>query len=146
VIALPPAIVWVQEAQPAQQPPRVDVAVEVVGKLPFQERISALTRLLGQRAATPSRYQSYKPTILELITLVNRNPQKPRNRGWDSVRALNLGYIPETRQVTVEYCIDYCTPDPEASEAHPRRKMVSYRAHENVVATRLDKRLHELTK
>jgi hypothetical protein len=88
----------------------------------------------------------YPPTILELITLVERNPAKPRGRQWNSVGALTIRYHREPRHVIVEYCIDYCEIDRASGAFHPRRKMVTYRATEELVEKRLDKKLSELKK
>lgn len=106
----PPAIVHVYRAdapspnaaegqpQPPQPIPQIDLAVEVVGDLPFRTRIQDVTRLLGQRQRA-SRTRRYPPTILELITLVKRRPARPPGRRWESITALTIGYDAPTRHV-----------------------------------------------
>jgi len=156
-IALPPPAIVIaaeaasrpappQVAQPQVQIPAVDVAVEVVGKLPLEPRMRELSRLLGlrQAAATGNFSRRYPPTVLELITLVQPNPAKPRGRAWDSVGALTIRYHPEPQHVIVEYCVDFCDHDPRTGEFNPKRKMVSYRAAEDTVQKRLNKKLAEL--
>ncbi len=137
-------LILVQDPQPRTQMPQADLAVEVVGLLPVQAKLADVSRLLGQRQMAGGTHQRYPPTILELIRLVERNPAKPRGRAWDSIRALTIRYHPEPRHVLVEYCIDYCDVDPKTGAAHPRRKMVTYRATEELVEKRLDKKLDEL--
>ena len=75
------------DTQEPQRPaiPQVDLSVEVVGALPIDAKIDMMTRLLGLRQAAGSLYRRYPPTILELLTLVTSNPQKPRGRNWDAV-------------------------------------------------------------
>lgn len=137
-------LVRLQDLQVPLQIPESDVHVEVVARLPIRAQLQDLTRLLGKRQAAPSRYRVYPPTILELIMLVKRNPAKPRGRAWNSLRAQAIGYDPENREVSVEYCIDYCDIDPERGGPHARRKMVTYKAGEDVVAARLKKKLDDL--
>jgi len=142
-------LVLLQDPQKPVQIPQVDLAVEVVGELPLQVKVRDLTRLLGLRhraTATSFSARRYQPTILELITLVKRNPAKPRGRAWNSIGALTIRYDPEPRHVIVEYCLDACDFDPRTGGFNPRRKMVSYRAAEDVVEQRLDKKLKELQK
>jgi hypothetical protein len=135
-----------EAAQPPLQIPQSDLVVEVVGQLPMRIKLEDMSRLLVRRQQTQSFNRRYLPIILELIMLVERNPQKPRGRAWNSIGALTLLYDVPTTQVTVEYCIDYCTHDPKTGAFHPKRKMVSYRALERVVDTRLNKKLRELQK
>ena len=138
--------VSLQDVQPPIQIPRVELRVAVVGELPFQSKIRDMSRLLGLRQLAGSVNRHYPPTILELITLVERNPAKPRGGAWDSIHALTIRYHPEPGHVLVEYCIDYCDVDPQTGAFDPRRKMVSYRAAEALVEKRLDKKLDELKK
>jgi hypothetical protein len=146
----PPRVeaIIVQEAQAPIQIPQFDLAIEVVGKLPLQAKLRDVSRLLGLRLqqSTGSFNRRYPPTILELITLVERNPAKPRGGNWDAVHALTIRYHAEPRHVVVEYCIDYCDFDPRTGAFNPRRKMVSYRAMEELVEKRLDKKLEDLKK
>jgi hypothetical protein len=138
-----------QAAQPPLQIPGSDLVVEVVGELPVRTRIEDVTRLLAQRhlAQSTSRSQrTYLPTILELIRLVKSNPAKPRGRAWDSIRALSIRFDSAVKHVTVEYCLDYCDRDPTTGASHPRRKMVSYTASEQLVVTRANKKLRDLEK
>lgn len=159
---LPPPVAIVihapaaQEARPqAQAParddqvklPQTDLTVEVVGELPIAAKLQDVTRLLGLRRASAGSFsRGYPPTILELITLVERRPAKPRGRHWDSIQALTIRYHPEPKHVIVEYCIDHCDYDPKTGAFDSRRKMVAYRAPEAVVEMRLDKKLRELQK
>lgn len=158
-IALPPpAIVIAAEARtplvrlqpPQEQPelPQIDVAVEVVGALPVEAQVQELSRLLGlrQAAATGSFSRRYPPTVLELITLVQPNPAKPRGQAWNSVGALTIRYHAEPQHVIVEYCVDFCDRDPRTGEFNPKRKMVTYRATQALVEKRLNKKLGELKK
>ena len=92
-----PTVGLEQLPQP-QTLPQVDLVVEVVGNLPLQAKVDDVTRLLGRRASAVSFNRSYPPTILELITLITRNPEKPRDRGWDSIMALTLRYDEATRR------------------------------------------------
>ena len=78
--------------------------------------------------------------------LVKSNPAKPRGRQWNSIRALTIGYDHTIKHVTVEYCLDYCDTDPRTGAPHPRRKMVAYTAAEQLVVTRLNKKLNSLQK
>ena len=135
-----------QAAQPPLQIPESDVFVEVVGQLPMRIRLQDMTRLLGRRHTAQRVNRRYLPTILELILLVERNPAKPRGRAWDSIGALTLRYDESVKVVTVEYCLDYCGHDPKTGAFHPKRKMVSYRAPERDVETRLTRKLRELAK
>lgn len=127
--------------------PQTDITVEVVGEFPIAAKLNDVTRLLGlRRRSTGTFSRGYPPTILELITLVERRPAKPRGRHWDSIQALTIRYHPEPRHVIVEYCIDHCDFDPKTGAFDARRKMATYRAAEDVVEKRLDKKLRELQK
>ena len=139
-------LVLLQDPQPPVQIPQVDLTVEIFGILPVQAKLEDMSRLLGRRRLAGSTGRRYPPAILELIRLVERNPAKPRGRAWDSVGALTIRYHREPRHVIVEYCIDFCDHDPQTGAFHPRRKMVSYRATEELVEKRLDKKLGELRK
>jgi hypothetical protein len=148
---LPPPrveMIIVQEAHAPIRIPQVDLAVEVVGTLPLQTKLQDVSRLLGLRLQQPagSFNRHYPPAILELITLVERNPAKPRGGNWDAVDALTIRYHTDPRHVVVEYCIDYCDFDPRTGAFNPRRKMVSYHATEELVEKRLDKKLEDLKK
>jgi hypothetical protein len=134
-----------QTQQPLQIP-QTDLVVEVVGDLPVRTKLESVSRLLAQRHKTASVNRTYPPTILELIMLVERNPAKPNGRAWDSIRALTIGYDHQTNDVTVEYCVDYCTIDPKTGAPHPRRKMKMYRAPEQLVVGRVNKKLDDLKK
>lgn len=138
-------LVLLDQTPPQLQIPAVEIAVEVVGNLPLQEKVTDLSRRLARRgqAAGPRRYP---PTILELITLVERNPEKPRSRDWNSITALSLRVDPVTKLVTVDYCIDHCGHDPKTGTFDPKRTMVSYRAVENDVVKRANKKLDSLKK
>jgi hypothetical protein len=138
--------VFLQDVQPTAQIPRLDLAIEVLGDPPLQTKFREVSRLLGLRQSAGSVNRRYPPTILELITLVHGNPARPRGRAWDSIHALTIRYHAEPRHVLVEYCIDYCDFVPETGAFHPRRKMVTYRATEELVEKRLDKKLSELKK
>ncbi len=139
--------VGLEQAQPPQAPiPQADFVVEVVGDLPIEAKVQDVTLLLGRRQITASRYRTYPPTILELITLVKRNPQKPRGRDWTSVRALTIRYDQVTWLVSVEYCVEYCEHDRSTGAFHPKRKMVTYSAPEDAVAAKVDKKLASLAK
>ena len=137
--------VLLQAVQPPVRVPDTDVVVEVFGELPMQARIQDVSRLLGQRVMN-SRGRTYPPTILELITLVERNPARPRGRAWTSIGVLKMGYELRSKQVTVEYCIDYCTADPRTRAYHPKRTVMTYSAPEEVVTARLNKKLADLKK
>lgn len=126
--------------------PKVDLAVEVVANLPLHTKVTDYTRRLAKRQQTASFNRTYPPITLEIIRLVKSNPQQPRGKRWDSIGAVSLGYDPETRNVVVEYCVDFCTSDPDTGALDPRRKMVSYGAQEQVVLERLDKQLKKLQK
>ena len=136
------------QATPPSQPqlPQVDIAVEVVGNLPLQTTIQDLTRLLGKRPLARRFNRNYPPTILELITLVKRNPAKPRDRAWDSIEALTIRYDAQTQQLSVEYCIDHCSHDRQTGAFDPRRQMVWYSAPEAGVVMRANKKLDDLKK
>jgi hypothetical protein len=153
VIAAAPAagpgsapLISLQEAQSPLRIPDSDVSVEVVAALPVSAQLNDLTRLLGRRHRAASFNRTYPPTILELITLVERNPAKPSGRSWNSIRELTIGFDPDTRRVVVEYCLDYCDRNPKTGALHPRRKMVSYQAPEQLVAARLTKKIQALRK
>lgn len=153
----PPAIVHVYRADapspnaaegqppPPQPIPQIDLAVEVVGDLPLRTRIQDVTRLLGERQRA-SRTRRYPPTILELITLVERRPARPPGRRWESITALTIGYDAPTKHVIVEYCLENCGFDPKTRAPHPRRRMASYRAPEETVVNRMNKKLGSLQK
>lgn len=78
--------------------------------------------------------------------LVQRNPHKPRDRQWNSIPALSMRFDPQTKQVTMDYCIDHCGHDPKTGAFDRKRKMVTYRAQENDVVTRANKKLAGLKK
>jgi hypothetical protein len=141
-----PCVRLEQAQQPQGQVPRADIVVEIVGNLPLQIKVEEITRLLGRRPMARSFNRIYPPTMLELITLVTRNPAPPRGRGWDSLQALNILYSVETQQITVTYCIDHCGHDPRTGAFDPKRKMVSYSAPEQVVMPKVDKKLGDLQK
>lgn len=138
--------VLLQATPPQVQVPQVDIAVEVVGNLPLQTKIEDLSRLLGRRQRSPQLNRSYPPTILELITLVTRNPAKPRDRAWNSVGALTIRYDEQKMHLTVEYCLDYCSHDRVTGAFDPKRKMVLYSAPEAAVVKRVNKKLDDLKK
>ena len=135
-----------QAAQPPPQIPQVDLVVEVVGQLPLQARLQDVTRLLGRRQLANRSNRRHLPTILELIMLVERNPVRPPGRNWDSVGALTVGYDAKTTLVTVEYCVERCTHDPNTGAFDPKRRLVSYSAPEKKVASKLNKKLRDLQK
>lgn len=128
------------QAQPQVQIPTVDIAVEVVGNLPLQDKVRDLSRRLGRRQQTTGS-RRYPPTVLELITLVERNPEKPRDRQWTSITALSMRFDPATTLVSVDYCLDHCGHDPKTGAFDRKRKMVTYRAPEKEVVTRTNKKL-----
>lgn len=133
--------------QEAQQPEiRVDLAVEVVGNLPLQAKVEDVTRRLTRRQQAGSMHRIYPPTILELITLVNRNPEKPRGKAWDSIMALTMRYDEAARTVSVEYCVDYCGRNKRTGGLDPKRRMAIYRAPEAAVVAKVDKKLRDLAK
>ena len=66
----PPAIVLTVQVQV----PQVGLAVDVVGMLPVQAKLTDLSRRLALRQQAPNPFRRYPPTILELIRLVERNP------------------------------------------------------------------------
>lgn len=137
---------WPEQAPTSQALPQVDFTVEVVGNLPLQAKVNDLTQLLGRRSATRSFNRAYPPTILELITLINRNPEKPRDKAWDSIMALTLRFDEATRMVSVEYCVDRCGFDPRTAALDQKRRMVTYRAPEDAVVKKLDQKRRELAK
>ncbi len=141
-----PCVRLEQAQQPPGQVPRTDLFVEVAGDLPVRSKVEELTRLLGRRQAAGNFSRMPTPTVLELITLVERNPAPPHGRRWDSILALNIQYDAETQRVTVAYCIDHCEHDPRTGAFDPRRKMVSYSAPEQVVMTKVNKKLADLQK
>jgi hypothetical protein len=140
-----PSVVW-QDPQAPIQIPQSDIFVEVVGRLPMQAQIQDMSRLLGQRSRAEIINRAYPPTILELLTLVKRNPARPRDGSWNSIEALTIGYNADAQLVTMSYCVDYCSHDPKTGAFHPKRKMVSYSASEAAVTTRLNKKLKGLKK
>ena len=102
---LPPPrveVIIVQEAQAPMRIPQVDLAVEVVGKFPLQTKLQDVSRLLGLRLqqSAGSFNRRYPSAILELITLVERNPAGT-SRNWDAVHALTVRYHTEPRHVVV---------------------------------------------
>lgn len=135
-----------QAAQEPAQLPQVDFSVEVIGNVPLQLKIQDLSRLLSRRQQTQSVNRVYPPTILELITLVNRNPEKPRDKAWNSIMALSMRYDASTAMVTVEYCVEHCGFDPRTGAFEAKRRMVSYRAPEKAVVAKADKKLSDLKK
>lgn len=137
--------VFLLQAQPPQIP-QVDVVVEVVGNLPLQAKLEDISRRLGRRQSTRSVNRIYPPTILELITLVNRNPEKPRDKAWNSIMALSMRYHADISRVTVEYCVEHCQHDPRTGALDPKRRMVSYSAPEDLVVAKVDKKLRDLKK
>ena len=141
----PSATASEDQPQPPPQLPQVDLAVEVVGELPVRTRLQDVTRLLGLRQRT-SGTRRYPPTILELITLVERNPARPPGRAWETITALTIGYDAQTKHVIVEYCLENCGFDPKTSAPHPKRRMASYRDSEESVVKRMNKKLGSLQK
>lgn len=141
----PPALI--REFQQRAQPPipQVDLVVEVLAELPVREKITDVTRLLGARHRA-NRSRRHLPTIVELITLVERNPARPPGRMWDSITELTIGYDAATKEVIVEYCLDNCEVEPNTGAVHPQRRMASYRAPEQQVVKRLNKKLGSLQK
>lgn len=126
--------------------PLVDFVTEVAGNLPLQSKLQDVTRRLGRRQRARSVNRVYPPTILELITLVKRNPEEPRGQAWDSIMALNMRYDLRTEMVTIEYCVDHCGHDPRTGAFDARRRMVSYSAPEKTVVAKVDKKLKDLAK
>lgn len=163
-LPMPPAVTALEEYRPTgpgyapqvplqqeprqepQRPPQVEIAIEVVGNLPLQAKLEDLSRRLGRRQMARSANRSYLPTILELITLVNRNPEKPRDRSWFSIAALNMKFDPKTGLVAVEYCVEHCGHDPRSGAVDPKRRMVSYSSPEAQVVKKADKKLEGLKK
>ena len=141
-----PRVLLGQAPQEPAQLPQVDVAVEVVGNLPLELKIQDISRLLTRRQQTRSATRVYPPTILELITLVNRNPEKPRGKAWTSIMGLSMRYDARTAMVTVEYCVDYCGFDRSTGAFETKRRMVSYRAPEKAVVAKVNKKLDDLRK
>ena len=141
-----PQVVLQQEPQQEVRIPQVEIAIEVVGNLPLQAKLEDLTRRLGRRQTTRSINRSYPPTILELITLVTRNPEKPRDRSWIGIPALNMKFEPRTGLVTVEYCVEHCGHNPRSGAFDPTRRMVSYSAPEAQVVSKVNKKMAGLKK
>lgn len=137
-------LVPIEQAQPTAPP--VDFKVEVIGNRPLQLKFEDVTRLLGLRGARPSINRVYPPTILELITLVTRNPERPRDAAWNSIRALTIRYDEPTAMVSVEYCVEHCGHDPRTGAFEPKRRMVTYRAPEAAVVVKVDRKLRDLAK
>ncbi len=81
--------------------------------------VEDLTQRLGRRQRTRRVNRVYLPTILELITLVNRNPERPTGKAWNSIGALTMRYHADTSQVSVEYCVQYCEHDPRTGPSIP---------------------------
>ena len=139
-----------QAALPPQQPiqiPGTDVFVAVAGSLPLQAKVEDLTRLLGVRQRTRSVTRlAYPTTMFELITLVERNPEKPRGKDWNSIPALSMRFDAVTGRVSVEYCVEDCGHDPRTGAFHPRRRMAYYHAAEADVIKKADKKLGSLKK
>ena len=145
--AYTPMVLLEQPAQPQAPLPQIDLVVEVVGNLPLQDKVNDLTRLLGRRSAARSSFnRTNPPTILELITLITRNPAKPRDKAWDSIMALTLRYDEPTRMVSVEYCVEHCGFDHRTGALERSRRMVTYTAREDVVVAKLDKKRRDLAK
>jgi hypothetical protein len=134
------------QAQPPLRIPDADFVVEVVGELPVRTKLADVTRLLGQRQRAQSNNRSYPPTILEIITLVERNPARPPGRPWNSIRELTFGFDGGTREVIVEYCLDYCDRDPLTGATHERRRLIAYRSPEQKVIDKMNKKIGELKK
>lgn len=141
-----PRVALQPDGQQPVQLPQADFVVEVLGNLPLQDKVTEVTRLLGRRSATRSFNRTYPPTILELITLIKRNPERPRDKAWDCIMALTLRYDEPTHMVSVEYCVERCGFDPRTGAFERKRRMVTYTAPEEVVMTKLDKKRRELAK
>ena len=113
----------VQLPPPQQQPtqiPGVDIFVEVIGNLPLQIKVENLARLLSVRARTkPINRVAYPTTMLELITLVERNPEKPRGKDWTSIPALSMRFDAVTGHVSVEYLRRALRPQPANRRLQP---------------------------
>jgi len=144
----PPAVILElrQDPQPPLRIPQTDIEVTVVGQIPLRTKLEDVSRLLGQRHMKRSINRTYPPTILEIIKLVERNPAKPVGLAWNSIRELTIGYDPDAKRMSVAYCLDYCSVEPQTAAPHPRRKMAFYSAPERLVTTRLDKKLGDLKK
>lgn len=138
-------LVLLDQAQPQVQIPTVDIAVEVIGSLPLQDKVMDLSRRIARRQQTAG-FRRYPPTVLELITLIKPNPEKPRDRQWNSITALSMRFDPKTKLVTVDYCVHHCGHDPKTGAFDRKRTIVTYRAPENEVVTRANKKLAGLTK
>jgi hypothetical protein len=140
----------VVQLPPPQQPvqiPGPDFVVEVIGNLPLQIKVENLARLLSVRARTkPVNRLAYPTTMLELITLVERNPEKPRGKDWTSIPALSMRFDAVTGHVSVEYCVEYCDHNPRTGAFNPKRRLVYYHAPEAEVIKRADKKLASLKK
>jgi len=139
----------VQLPQLPQQPvqiPGVDIAIEVVGKLPVETKILDVARLLGVRQLKNTSRRPYPNTILELLTLVERNPARPHGRAWESILALTIRFDPQAERVSMEYCIDHCGHDPRTGAFDPKRRMMVYSAPEAEVVKKADKKLAGLKK
>ena len=119
------------QAQPQLQSPTIDIAVEVVGNLPLQDKVLDLSRRLGRRHRAGG-LRRYPPTVLELITLVARNPKKPDDRQWHSITALSMRFDPETKLVTVDMR-RLLRSRSEDRHVDRKRKMIAYRAQEHEV-------------
>lgn len=141
-----PGVLLHQTPQQPAQVPRADIVVEVFGNLPLQDKLEDLSRRLGRRQITRGPYRFYPPTILELITLVHRNPERPHDKAWNSIMALNLRYDAGTGLVTVAYCVEHCEHDPHTGAFSPKRRMVSYSAPEEQVVAKVNKKLGDLAK
>lgn len=141
-----PSVRLQQTPQPQVQIPQIDIAIEVFGNAPLQAKLEDVTRRLGRRQVAGSINRAYPTTILELIRLVERNPEKPRRKAWDSIGALSLRFDPDTQLVSVEYCVEHCGHDPRTGAFDPKRRMVTYRAPEAKVITKANKKLDDLKK
>lgn len=139
----------VQLPQVPQQPlqiPGVDIAIEVVGDLPVQTKVLDVTRLLGVRQLKNTGLRRYPTTILELLTLVDRNPARPHGRAWETVMALTIRFDPDTERVSMEYCVEHCGHNPRTGAFEAKRRMVVYSAPEAEVVKKADKKLASLKK
>lgn len=132
-----------------QQQPQIDLAIEVTADLPLADKIQMLQQLLTARytRATASNFgRRYPPVILDLITLVKTNPQRPTGRYWDSVSALTIRSLPGSDQIAVEYCVEHCGFDPQTGAFDTRRQMVTYSAKATDVEKRINKKVQALQK